>query len=186
MSSPKKHPPKSFFFKYRSGRLIGYLRYFIILSVLRKISIDVIPLSKDVVWLSMPYWNGSFFTNSVMVFPSSLMGKPSAVSGRDANSSTVWNDACILWIAVISVNIFTFYLQQESVYKLVRINNRSCFQLLEQAATASYVTGHSFSTYAKFSGKINISYPLTRKRGSAYHGVRNVSFSENFAHVLNG
>ena len=33
--------------------------------------------------------------------------------------------------------------------------------------------------------KINISYPLIRTRTCAYQGVRNVSFSENFAYVLN-
>ena len=34
--------------------------------------------------------------------------------------------------------------------------------------------------------KTNISYPLTSTRTCAYQGVRNVSFSENFADVLNG
>ena len=43
-----------------------------------------------------------------------------------------------------------------------------------------------FSTYAKFSGKINISYSLTRLRTYAYQGVRNVNFLENFACILNG
>ena len=33
--------------------------------------------------------------------------------------------------------------------------------------------------------KSNISYPLVRTRTSAYQGVRNVTFSENFAYVLN-
>ena len=33
--------------------------------------------------------------------------------------------------------------------------------------------------------KTNISYPLIRTRACAYHGVRNFSFSENFAYVLN-
>ena len=31
----------------------------------------------------------------------------------------------------------------------------------------------------------NISYTLIRTRTSVYQGVRNVSFSENFAYVLN-
>ena len=34
--------------------------------------------------------------------------------------------------------------------------------------------------------KTNISNPLIRTRTCAYQGVRNVSFSENFAYVLNG
>ena len=33
--------------------------------------------------------------------------------------------------------------------------------------------------------KSNISYPLIRTRGYAYQGVRNVSFSEEFACILN-
>ena len=46
--------------------------------------------------------------------------------------------------------------------------------------------GHPLSTYAKFSETTNISKPLIRTRMCAYQGVRNVSFSENFAYVLNG
>ena len=34
--------------------------------------------------------------------------------------------------------------------------------------------------------KTNTFYPLIPTRTCAYHGVRNVSFSENFAYVLNG
>ena len=34
--------------------------------------------------------------------------------------------------------------------------------------------------------KTNISNPLILTRTCAYQGVRNVSFSENFAYVLNG
>ena len=44
---------------------------------------------------------------------------------------------------------------------------------------------HSFNTYAKYSEKTNISYPLIGTRTCAYRGVRNVSFSENFRDVLN-
>ena len=47
------------------------------------------------------------------------------------------------------------------------------------------VMDHPFSTYAKFSEKTNISCRLIRTRTCAYQGVRNVSFSENFAFVLN-
>ena len=38
--------------------------------------------------------------------------------------------------------------------------------------------GHSFNTYAKFSEKLTYA--------CAYQGVRNVSFSENFAYLING
>ena len=44
---------------------------------------------------------------------------------------------------------------------------------------------HAFRTYKKFS-ETNISYPLIRGRTSTYQGVRKISFSENFAFVLNG
>ena len=33
--------------------------------------------------------------------------------------------------------------------------------------------------------KTNVSYPLIRTHTCAYQGVENVSFSENFAYVLN-
>ena len=46
--------------------------------------------------------------------------------------------------------------------------------------------GHPLSTYAKFSEKTDISNTLIRTRTCAYQGVRNVSFSENVAYVLNG
>ena len=43
---------------------------------------------------------------------------------------------------------------------------------------------HSFSTYAQFSEKLTF-LTLIRTRTCAYQGVRNVSFSENFAYLLN-
>ena len=45
--------------------------------------------------------------------------------------------------------------------------------------------GHTFSTYAKFSEKTIISYPLKCTRTCVYEGLRNVSFLEKFAYVLN-
>ena len=41
---------------------------------------------------------------------------------------------------------------------------------------------HSFSTYAKSSEKLTFLIPLIRTR--TYQGVRNISFSENFASVF--
>ena len=43
---------------------------------------------------------------------------------------------------------------------------------------------HSLSTYAKFSKKLAIPYPVTRKRTCAYQGLRIASFRENFADAL--
>ena len=48
------------------------------------------------------------------------------------------------------------------------------------------IRGHPLSMYAKFSEKLTFLTPLTRLRTCAYQGVRNVSFSENFAYVLSG
>ena len=45
--------------------------------------------------------------------------------------------------------------------------------------------GSSIEYARKIFRKTNISYPLIRTRTCAYQGVRNVSFSENFAYVLN-
>ena len=45
--------------------------------------------------------------------------------------------------------------------------------------------GHPLSTYAKFPEKLTFLTPLIRTRACAYQGVRNVSFSENLAYVLN-
>ena len=44
---------------------------------------------------------------------------------------------------------------------------------------------YSFSTCAKFSEKLTFLTPLIRTRTCAYQGVRNVSFSEYVAYVLN-
>ena len=46
--------------------------------------------------------------------------------------------------------------------------------------------GTSIKYVRKIFRKTNISNPLIRTRTCAYQGVRNVSFSENFAYVLNG
>ena len=43
----------------------------------------------------------------------------------------------------------------------------------------------SFSTYAKFSEKLKFLTSLIRRCTCAYQGVGNVSFSKNFAYVLN-
>ena len=43
-----------------------------------------------------------------------------------------------------------------------------------------------FSTYGKFSEKLIFHAPVIRTRTCVYQGVKKISFSENFAHVLNG
>ena len=49
--------------------------------------------------------------------------------------------------------------------------------------TVFYVWDHPFSTYTKFSKKLTFRNPLIHTR--TFAGVRNVSFSKNFAYVLN-
>ena len=46
--------------------------------------------------------------------------------------------------------------------------------------------GSSIKYVRKIFQKTNISNPLIRIRMCAYQGVRNISFSEDFAYVLNG
>ena len=50
----------------------------------------------------------------------------------------------------------------------------------------SVVYGSFIYYVRKIFRKTNISYPLIRTRTCEYQGVRNVSFSENFAYLLNG
>ena len=48
------------------------------------------------------------------------------------------------------------------------------------------IRDHPFGTYAKISKKLTFLTPLIRTRTCAYQGVKNVSFSENFAYIANG
>ena len=50
----------------------------------------------------------------------------------------------------------------------------------------NFRSGSSIKYERKIFRKANISKPLIHTRTCAYQGVRNVSFSENFAYVLNG
>ena len=45
---------------------------------------------------------------------------------------------------------------------------------------------YSFRTYVKFSEKLTFLTPLIRTRTCACYWLRNISFSENIAYVLNG
>ena len=69
----------------------------------------------------------------------------------------------------------------------------ACFGALYMVHIYSYLKeqcesdkGLSTKNVRKIFRKANISNPLIRTRTRAYQGVRNVSFSENFAYVLNG
>ena len=48
----------------------------------------------------------------------------------------------------------------------------------------SFILDHSFCTYTKIFPKKHIFYELIRTGMFAYHGVKNVSFSENFPYIL--
>ena len=70
---------------------------------------------------------------------------------------------------------------------LSRTNLRECPQRMQLSAQQGQNTKRLSIKYVrKISRKTNISNPLIRTRKSAYQGVRNVSFSENFAYVLHG
>ena len=64
---------------------------------------------------------------------------------------------------------------------LTRVDSTLAFSFLIKSRS------HPLSTCAKFSEKLTfVPLPLIRTRRCAYQGVRNVSFSEDFVHVLNG
>ena len=70
---------------------------------------------------------------------------------------------------------------------LSRTNLRECPRRMQLSAQQGQNTkGLSIKYVRKISRKTNISNPLIRTRKSAFQGVRNVSFSENFAYVLHG
>ena len=48
-----------------------------------------------------------------------------------------------------------------------------------------FIKKYLFSHARKIFGKANISYPLIHTLTCVYHGVKNFSFSENFAYLLN-
>ena len=70
--------------------------------------------------------------------------------------------------------------------KVVALDSLNSLSHPSQRCVRYFEVGfNALSTYAKF---FNISYqhlPPKRTRTCAYQGVRNVSFSENFAYVLN-
>ena len=71
--------------------------------------------------------------------------------------------------------------------KVVALDSLNSLSHRSQRCVRYFEVGfRALSTYAKF---FNISYqhflPPKRTRTCAYQGVRNVSFSENFADVLN-
>ena len=58
-------------------------------------------------------------------------------------------------------------------------------KILNTSQIDKVLRGRSFSTYGKISEKLTFLTPLIRTPMCAYQRVRNVSFSENFAYVLN-
>ena len=66
---------------------------------------------------------------------------------------------------------------------LERIPLQQNARITHLASMVYLIRDHSFTTFANFSGKLTFTpwYELT----CVYQGVRNVSFSENFANVIN-
>ena len=77
-----------------------------------------------------------------------------------------------------SVLIFSGGIEVEHWLKMGSWNWNFTISLNRQGPSIKYVR--------KIFRKSNISNPLIRTRKCAYQGVRNVSFSEHFAYVLNG
>ena len=74
------------------------------------------------------------------------------------------------------------------VVKNIKISNIYCiFCKCDNYGNTTKKNLGSFIYYIrKIFRETNNSYHLIRTRSCAYQGVRNVSFSENFAHKLNG
>ena len=68
----------------------------------------------------------------------------------------------------------------------VLLRSRAKENRIETALTICSGLEPSFTYVRKSLRKTNISDPLIGARTCAYQGVRKVSFSENFAHVLSG
>ena len=83
------------------------------------------------------------------------------------------------------------YISVDVSFSAVKICSKIFQRFLLRATTylwasATLTKGSSIKYVRRIFQKTNISNPLIGTRTCAYQGIRNVSFSENFAHVLNG
>ena len=77
------------------------------------------------------------------------------------------------------------FLCQSTLWFKLRSNLKLMSQIIgNKAKGESQHGGNTKTKHAKFSEKINFSYLLIHTRTYAYHGVRNVRFSENLACII--
>ena len=98
----------------------------------------------------------------------------------------IYSDHLVRFLPCACYNIFKNFIYE--IIECLQYFKLLLFLELLTVVTMSSLTirNHSFSTYAKFSEKLTFLtpwYPMLRT--CACQGVRNVSFSENFAYVLN-
>ena len=107
------------------------------------------------------------FWNQVEFWKRSYVHQNSGVTGpkpRQVHFKDFWSHTLEWWERINMINIIHFL---------------QCLLIWVWNINETWV--YPFSTYAKFSEKLTFLTPWC-----AYQGVRNVSFSENFAYVLNG
>ena len=79
----------------------------------------------------------------------------------------------------ITAKYSSIFLQKIFIIYIPQIPKYATYEIQKETGN------HLISMYAKLSVKLTISYPLIRTRRWTYQRVRNVSFSGNFAYVLN-
>ena len=98
-----------------------------------------------------------------------------------------WNIG-IKWVTFLSTNEYIAFFSLCVIFSNHLTHPVIRTHKYTKARTRKYTWGHSFSTIAKLSEKLTFLTPDThtlRTPTCAYQGVRNVSFSDNFAYLLN-
>ena len=99
----------------------------------------------------------------------------------------LWTSKCTLRRSSVFVNskVYCLLLELNAIWHLFTTECSETLRIATSKKMFWLLRDHPFSTYAKFSEKLTFLTPLIRTRMCAYQDV-NVSFSENFAYVLNG
>ena len=93
------------------------------------------------------------------------------------------NDWAVVWVLICTVHLIVCSYHVTYAFLICTVHLIVCSYHVTHVDSLfwRFEREHLFSTYAKFSEKLIFLNPRT----CAYQGVRNVSFSENFAYVLN-
>ena len=92
---------------------------------------------------------------------------------------------CAITLSLSKLKKEEFLFEQGLTYLWTRTYIPWKVAILSYFAGRIFVRHRSFSTCAKIFWKTDIFHPLIRTRTSAYHEVRNNSFSASFVYVLN-